>query len=146
MVTAAEGSEQQAGSGWMPSWLKSRLPGTQDPNKALTRLSVAHHVYILSRHLTSCFLQRRLEAPKGLLLKSLIWIVSCSGCCTIARLIWHNIWCCLVATDVICILALLEYASTLRQARRMGSVANMIPGVGRASATESLHLYESIIK
>lgn len=27
----------------------------------------------------------------------------------------------------------------------MGSVANMIPGVGRASATESLHLYESII-
>ncbi len=27
--------------------------------------------------------------------------------------------------------ALLEYASTLRQARRMGSVANMIPGVGR---------------
>ncbi len=42
--------------------------------------------------------------------------------------------------------ALLEYASTLRQARRMGSVANMIPGVGRASATESLHLYESIIK
>ncbi len=42
--------------------------------------------------------------------------------------------------------ALLEYASTLRQARRMGSVADMIPGVGRASATESLHLYESIIK
>ncbi|DBA93936.1 TPA: hypothetical protein ACH3X3_013974 [Trebouxia sp. C0006] len=28
----------------------------------------------------------------------------------------------------------------------MGSVADMIPGVGRASATESLHLYESIIK
>lgn len=49
-------------------------------------------------------------------------------------------------TYVIANSALLEYASTLRQARRMGSVANMIPGVGRASATESLHLYKSIIK
>lgn len=38
-----------------------------------------------------------------------------------------------------------KYAGTLRQARRMGSVANLIPGVARASATESLHLYESII-
>ncbi len=49
-------------------------------------------------------------------------------------------------TYVIANSALPDYASTLRQARRMGSVANMIPGVGRASATESLHLYESIIK
>ena len=55
--------------------------------------------------------------------------------------------CCFqAATYVVANSALLEYASTLRQARRMGSVANMIPGVGHASATESLHLYESIIK
>ena len=38
-----------------------------------------------------------------------------------------------------------EYASTLRQARRVGSIANMVPGGSKAGMTDSLRLYESIV-
>ncbi|KAL3144348.1 hypothetical protein ABBQ32_004104 [Trebouxia sp. C0010 RCD-2024] len=38
-----------------------------------------------------------------------------------------------------------KYASTLRQARKVGSIANMIPGVSRANTADSLRLYEDII-
>ena len=53
--------------------------------------------------------------------------------------------CQLLSTNAACILVLQEYASTLRQARRMGSIANMMPGVNSAGMTDSLKLYESII-
>ena len=53
---------------------------------------------------------------------------------------------CTSLPPLISTLSLPEYASTLSQARKMGSIASMIPGVGQADATALLRLYENIIR